>query len=87
VLAPVRSPRSRNRVNSNPRARGVWRDDERAGDLVFEEPTIIICYANPDDALAERRSFLHGMGRETDQGKFGIVADGEYHGITDFDEQ
>lgn len=74
-----------------PRALGVWRDDERAGELVFEEPTIVTCYANPDDAndeaLAELRSFLHRMGRETDQGEVGIVAGGEYHGITDFDEQ
>lgn len=26
-----------------PRARGVWRDDEQAGKLVFDEPVIVHC--------------------------------------------
>jgi hypothetical protein len=73
-----------------PRARGVWRDDDRGGELVFEQPTIDTCYANPDDvddaALGELRSFLHRMGRETDQGEVGIVVGDEYHGISEFDE-
>jgi len=73
-----------------PRARGVWRDDERGGELVFEQPTIVLCYANPDvitaQALAQLRAFLHRVGRETRQGEVGIVIGNEYHGITDFDE-
>jgi hypothetical protein len=58
-----------------PRARGVWRDDDRGGELVFEEPTIVTCYANPRDvddaALAVLRGFLHRLGRETNQGRSG----------------
>lgn len=72
-----------------PRARGVWRDDERGGELVFEQPTIVTCYADPEaiveDALTELRSFLHRLGRETNQGEVGIVIGSEYHGIVDFD--
>jgi hypothetical protein len=30
-----------------PRARGVWRDDEREGELRYEEPTVVTCYADP----------------------------------------
>src|SRR3972149_1140413 len=29
-----------------PKARGVWRDDERGGRLVFDEPVIVQCYTN-----------------------------------------
>jgi hypothetical protein len=29
-----------------PKARGVWRDDERGGRLVFDEPVIIQCYTS-----------------------------------------
>lgn len=73
-----------------PRARGVWRDDERGGELVFEQTTIVTSYANPADvtarALAEPRAFLHRLGRETNQGEVGIVIGDEYHGISEFDE-
>ncbi len=73
-----------------PRARGVWRDDDRGGALVFEHPTIVTCYANPDDvddsALAELRGFLHRLGRETNQGEVGIVVGDAYHGISEFDD-
>lgn len=74
-----------------PRARGVWRDDERGGDLVLEEPTIVTCYADPnaatDAALAQLRQFLHRLGRETQQGEVGIVIDDAYCGITKYDDQ
>lgn len=73
-----------------PRARGVWRDDQRDGELVFERPTIVFCYANPGDCTssswAALRMFLHRLGRETRQGEVGIVIGDEYHGITDFDD-
>lgn len=32
-----------------PKARGVWRDDERGGFLVRDEPIVIHCYTTPDD--------------------------------------
>src|SRR5260370_33689065 len=31
-----------------PKARGIWRDDERGGALVKDEPVLIHCYTTPD---------------------------------------
>src|SRR5688572_11500249 len=60
-----------------PRGRGRWRDDERGGSLVADEPTVVTCCAVPQDitgeALARVRGFLHRLGREADQGEVGIV--------------
>jgi hypothetical protein len=72
-----------------PRARGVWRDDERGGELRYEEPTIVTCYADPasmiDTARSQLRAFLHRLGREANQGEVGIVIGDWYYGITKFD--
>ncbi|HEY6348956.1 MAG TPA: hypothetical protein VI636_06055 [Candidatus Angelobacter sp.] len=72
-----------------PRARGVWRDDERGGDLRYEEPTIVTCYADPraltDAARLQLRAFLHRLGRETNQGEVGIVIGSQYYGIAKYD--
>ena len=32
-----------------PKARGIWRDDERAGALVKDEPVLLHCYTTPED--------------------------------------
>jgi len=73
-----------------PRGRGRWRDDERGGALVANEPTVVTCYAAPqditDEALARLRAFLHRLGREAQRGEVGIVFDGQYYGITEYDE-
>ncbi len=46
-----------------PRARGMWRDDERGGTLRYEQPTIVTCYADPkamtNTAQSRLRAFLH----------------------------
>jgi hypothetical protein len=72
-----------------PRARGVWRDDERGGELRYEEPTIVTCYADPkamtDTARSRLRGFLHRLGREANQGEVGVVLGNKYYGITKFD--
>jgi hypothetical protein len=72
-----------------PRARGVWRDDERGGTPRYEEPTIVTCYADPaaltETAQRALRAFLHELGRETCQGEIGIVIGDKYFGITQFD--
>ncbi len=66
-------------------------DDARGGTLVADEPTVVTCYAAPEDitdeALGRVRSFLHRLGREANQGEVGIVFDGAYYGITEYDEQ
>jgi hypothetical protein len=73
-----------------PRGRGVWRDDERGGTLLTEEPVIVFSYAAEDDLTVEALSDLYRtlsrMGRETKQGEIGVVIDGKYYGITDYQE-
>jgi hypothetical protein len=32
-----------------PKAKGVWRDDERAGAIVMDEPVVVHCYTTPVD--------------------------------------
>lgn len=61
-----------------PKARGVWRDDEREGFLVHDEPAVIHCYTTPKDAgsqvkLKRLASFCRTLGRETKQGEVGLV--------------
>jgi hypothetical protein len=67
-----------------PKALGVWRDDERGGRLVWDEPVIVHCYA----AVAEVKqranqlamgAFCRQMGRSTNQGEVGLVIDNVYH--------
>lgn len=71
-----------------PRGRGVWRDDERGGTLVTEEPVIVFSYvaegALTIESLTDLYHTLSRMGRETKQGEVGVVIDGKYYGITDY---
>jgi hypothetical protein len=74
-----------------PRGRGVWRDDERGGVLLQEEPVIVFCYAAAEalttDALTELYRTLSRMGRASNQGEIGVVIDGKYYGITEYAEE
>ena len=74
-----------------PRGRGVWRDDERGGTLVSEEPVIVFSYIAEADlttnALAELYRTLSRMGHEAKQGEIGVVIDGKYYGITEYVEE
>jgi len=52
-----------------PKAKGIWRDDERGGALVKDEPVVVHCYTTPADIedaenLAALGSFCRNMGRE-----------------------
>jgi hypothetical protein len=73
-----------------PRGLGRWRDDERGGRLVTDQPTIVTSYADPreitPESIARLRAFLHRLGREARQGEIGIVFDQQYIGITAYDE-
>jgi len=74
-----------------PRAKGVWRDDERGGALVKDEPVVVQCYTTPVDIedstnLAELGRFCRSMGREARQGEVGLVVGDEYFAIRDFEE-
>jgi hypothetical protein len=72
-----------------PRGRGVWRDDQRGGVLISEEPVIVFSYVVGDDlnagSLATLYQTLARMGPETRQGEVGVVIDGKYYGIADYD--
>ncbi len=75
-----------------PKAKGIWRDDERGGALVKDEPVVVHCYTTPDDIenvrnLAELGSFCRKMGREAHQGEIGLVVGDEYFAIQDFAEE
>ncbi len=74
-----------------PKARGVWRDDERGGTLVFDEPVVVHCYMVPEAIeeeanLAKLAAFCRRMGRETNQGEIGLVIADEYLAIRDYTE-
>lgn len=72
-----------------PPGRGVWRDDDRGGELVLDDTVLVTSYADPealnDEAFSALRRFLHRMGRQARQGEVGIVVGAEYYGITEFD--
>jgi len=75
-----------------PRARGVWRDEERGGVLIKDEPIVIHCYTTPEeitgaDRLSELGRFCRRMGRETYQGEIGLVIGDEYLAFRDFSEE
>lgn len=72
-----------------PRAKGVWRDDERGGALVVDQPVVIHCYTTPADIanpdhLRRLGSFCRRMGREAHQGEIGLVIGDEYLAFRDF---
>jgi len=74
-----------------PKAKGVWRDDERrgAGD---RRPVVVHCHTTPEemqevDHLAELGRFCRRMGREAVQGEVGLVIGDEYFAFQQFDEE
>jgi hypothetical protein len=74
-----------------PKAKGIWRDDERGGTLVKDEPVVVHCYTTPVDIengrnLAALGDFCRKLGREARQGEVGLVVGDEYFAIGDFSE-
>ena len=73
-----------------PPGKGVWRDDERGGQLLFEATVMILSFANPADltetALLNLRGFLWRLGKAGWQGEVGVVIDGVYYGFTKYEE-
>ena len=75
-----------------PKAKGVWRDDERDRALVKDEPVVVHCYTTRTDIedsrnLAELGSFCRTMGRDARQGEVGLVIGDEYFAIGEFTEE
>lgn len=59
----------------------MWRDDDRAGELVLDQPVIINCYTSEEsieEQAEELRTFLVEMGTKTRQGAVGLVIDRDY---------
>ena len=74
-----------------PEGEGIWRDDERGGALVRDEPVVVHCYTTPEeienaDNLGRLAHFCRRMGRETNQGEIGLVIGDEYFAIRDYKE-
>jgi hypothetical protein len=74
-----------------PKARGIWRDDEKGGALVKDEPVVVHCYTTPADIedsknLAELGRFCRTV-REARQGEVGLVVGDEYFAIRNFSEE
>ena len=75
-----------------PRARGVWRDDERGGVLIQDEPVVLHCYTTPEEIADPGRlswlgQFCRRMGREAHQGEIGLVIGDEYLAFRDFSQE
>jgi hypothetical protein len=74
-----------------PASQGVWRDDERGGALVMDEPVVIHYYTTPQaieepKSLASLGAFCRKMVREARQGEVGLVVGCEYFAIRDLAE-
>lgn len=74
-----------------PPGRGVWRDDERGGELVYDDTQMVTSYVSSgafddEETVKRLKEFLFRMGREANQGEIGIVIDGTYFGIVDYEE-
>jgi hypothetical protein len=64
-----------------PQGRGVWRDDARGGELIFDAPVIVQCYTSEpalEESAGALRSFLMRLGKEGRQGAVGFVIDRDY---------
>jgi hypothetical protein len=75
-----------------PRAKGIWRDDEKGGNMVKDNPVVLHSYMAPEaienpQNQASLGAFCRQMGRETNQGEVGLVIDNEYLAITNFNEE
>ena len=69
-----------------PKARGVWRDDGRGGELVYDEPIIVHCYTSGEDISNPANyevlsAFCVEMGKDMKQGEVGLVIGDSYIGI------
>lgn len=74
-----------------PPGRGVWRDDQQDAELVYDDTQMVTSYVPSEvfedgDVVKQLRKFLCRMGRQANQGEVGIVIDGTYFGIVDFEE-
>lgn len=72
-----------------PPGRGVWRDDDRGGELVYDDTQLVTSYVaggtfDDEDVLKGLKVFLCRMGLQANQGEIGVVIGGTYFGIVDY---
>lgn len=72
-----------------PPSRGVWRDDDRGGELVYDDTQMVTSYVaggtfDDEDVLKGLKEFLCRMGLQANQGEIGVVIGGTYFGIVDY---
>jgi hypothetical protein len=72
-----------------PPGKGVWRDDERGGQLQYDDTIIITSYIDPalleNDAILDGLyELLHRLGSGARQGAVAFVVDDQLFKITEF---
>ncbi len=72
-----------------PPGRGVWRDDDRGGELVYDDTQMVTSYVaggtfDDEVVLKGLKEFLCRMGLQANQGEVGVVIGGIYFGIVDY---
>jgi hypothetical protein len=69
---------------------GAWRDDEKGGAIKVERNSTVQSYMAKSSwnstTAAELAKFLHRMGRESNQGEIGLIVDGVYFPIREFNK-
>jgi len=76
-------------VTVMPACEGGWFNPD-SGDVVWEAPVVVYTYIKPEPfvgGLPRLRSFLHRLGRETNQGEVAVEFDGHFYRITTFDKE
>lgn len=67
---------------------GAWRDDERGATIKLEQVSVVVSMTSDSawnrDTVTKLGSFLRRMGRETYQGEVGVVVNGQYLPIQEF---
>lgn len=74
-------------VTIMPPAEGGW-FDEANDRIIWERPVVVYTYIKPEpflERLPQLRSFLHRLGRDTNQGEVAVEFDGIFYRITTFD--
>jgi hypothetical protein len=67
---------------------GAWRDDERGGVVKEERISTVASFMAKsswnEDTATQLAKFLRRMGRESNQGEVGLIVDGKYYPIREF---
>lgn len=69
---------------------GAWRDDDRGSEVKVERVSAVVSLMAESDwneeTVSRLAGFLHRMGREANQGEIGLVVNGQYFPIREFNK-